>query len=74
VIEFLKFLVIAGLIIGVNKGIGALCRICAKRWDLDQKVLTQVVMIVSFLAASYLWLFTGFYRWLSSIIGFPLEK
>ncbi len=73
-VELLKFLVMAGVLVGVMKGIDTLCRISARRWDLDQKVLTNVVMVVIFLVSSYVYLFTGFPQWLTSVTGIPFEK
>ena len=72
--ELLKFVILAGVLIGIVKGIDVLCRISARRLNLNQKILTKAVMITVFLVASYLWMFTGFYNWVSSITGIPLEK
>jgi hypothetical protein len=74
VVELLKFVVFAGVLLGIMKGVDTLCRISARRWDISQKVLTNVVMVVVFLVSSYFYLFTGFPQWLSSVTGIPFEK
>ncbi len=72
--ELLRFVVLAAVLIGIVKGIDVLCHISAREWNINQKILTNVVMIMVFLIASYLWLFTGFYEWISTITGIPLKK
>lgn len=72
--ELFKFLVFAGIIIGIMAGVGYLCRVVARRLHANPKVVTKLVMFVIFLICSYLWSFTHYYERLSKIIGISLEK
>jgi len=69
-----KFIVFSGILISIMASVSYLCRHVAKRFNVNVKILTQVVYFIIFLICSYLWSFTELYERLSKITFIPLEK
>ncbi len=72
--ELAIFVFLAGVFIGLMKGVGVICHILSRKWNISPKIPTAIVVIILFLIASYLWIFTEFYQKLSEVIGVPLRK
>jgi hypothetical protein len=72
--ELVKFFIAAGIIVGIMYGVEYLCRVAATRLNVNVRALTWIVVIIIFLACSYLWVYTDAYERLSRVTGIPLAK
>jgi hypothetical protein len=72
--ELLKFVVFVASIIAMMYLIGYGSRRLAMKTSVNPKIVTGVAIAVVFLICSFAWSFTGFYEWLSGVIGIPLEN
>ncbi len=73
-IALLKFLLIIVVMIGLIKAILYLCEIASTKFNVNNKVLINIVMFILFIVCSLLWSFTDVFELLSDIVGIPLEK
>lgn len=72
--ELAIFVVLAGVFIGLMKGVGAICHNLSRKWNISPTIPAAIAVIILFLISSYLWIFTEFYQKLSEVIGVPLKK
>jgi hypothetical protein len=73
-IEFLKFAVVAIVLIGLMKGIYYTCNALARKTNINSKLLTGIITFIIFIICSVLWNLTEVYQRLSDFAGIPLEK
>ena len=72
--ELVIFVFLAGVFIGLMKGLAMVSRSVSRKWNINPKIPATIVVIILFLISSYLWIFTDFYQKLSEVIGVPLKQ
>ena len=74
VLELGKFVVAAGTIIAIMYSIGWLARTLATRLGLNEKFVTNAIVLLVFLVSSYFWIYTDFPKRLERWTGIPVAR